>query len=308
MKASGHRAAAEVGLRVDVCTYQGLREGVPRLLDLFVELGVRATLVVAMGPDCSGRAVFRLWRKPGFASKLLRTGALRLYGVRTALYGTLLPAPRIAERASAVLGRIRAEGHEVGIHSWDHVRWQDHLDETPVESVRRDYQLAVEAFCRRFGDQPQCSAAPAWLASDVSLAVAEEFDFDYCADTRGRGPFRPLVAGRVLDLPQVPITLPTLDERLGLNGTSAEGFYNALEKEIVESPCPVHVIHAEVEGGPYLAAFEVFARRLLGRGGRFLSLREVLARVPRPLPVCTVLRGRVSGRAGAVSLQGPEQA
>src|SRR2546422_3343829 len=87
------KGAVIVGLRIDVCTYQGFRQGVPRLLDALAKRKIRATFFPAMGPDRSGRAVLRFFRKKGFLTKMLRTGAARMYGVRTALYGTLLPAP-----------------------------------------------------------------------------------------------------------------------------------------------------------------------------------------------------------------------
>ena len=43
-----------------------------------------------MGPDNSGRAVRRFFTQKGFARKMLRGGALRLYGLRTALYFLIL--------------------------------------------------------------------------------------------------------------------------------------------------------------------------------------------------------------------------
>src|SRR5262245_59627265 len=94
-EAGRESGAAIVGLRIDVCTYQGFREGVPRLLDALAKRKIRATFFTAMGPDRSGLAVLRLFRKKGFLAKMLRTGAGSMYGWRTALYGTLLPAPRI---------------------------------------------------------------------------------------------------------------------------------------------------------------------------------------------------------------------
>ena len=47
---------AHIGLKVDVDTLRGTREGVPRLAALFKKLGVDATFYFSVGPDHTGRA------------------------------------------------------------------------------------------------------------------------------------------------------------------------------------------------------------------------------------------------------------
>jgi len=62
-------------LKVDVDTHDGMRDGVPRLLDAFGRFGVKATFFLAFGPDNSGKAIWNLFRRKGFLKKMLRTGA-----------------------------------------------------------------------------------------------------------------------------------------------------------------------------------------------------------------------------------------
>ncbi len=85
-----------LGLKIDVDTYMGMRQGVPRLLSILSHFDIQATFYLSMGPDASGRAILQLIKNPRFLKKMLRTNAGRLYGIRTALYGTLLPSPMIA--------------------------------------------------------------------------------------------------------------------------------------------------------------------------------------------------------------------
>ena len=92
-----------LALKVDVDTFIGTRDGLPRLLDLFRDLDIRATFFFTYGPDCSGQAIWKCLRPGGFLRKMLRSRALRLYGWRTVLSGTLLPAPRIGQRCEPVL-------------------------------------------------------------------------------------------------------------------------------------------------------------------------------------------------------------
>ena len=90
-----------LGLKVDVDTLRGYREGVPNLLGLLEELSVKASFFFSMGPDNSGKALVRVFR-PGFLEKMRRTSAVSTYGWRTLLYGTLLPAPLIVESAPGI--------------------------------------------------------------------------------------------------------------------------------------------------------------------------------------------------------------
>ena len=55
-----------LGLRIDVCTYEGLRTGVPTLLRLLDRHRVRASFFVTLGPDRSGRAILQALR-PGLS-------------------------------------------------------------------------------------------------------------------------------------------------------------------------------------------------------------------------------------------------
>ena len=81
-----------------------------------------------MGPDNSGRAILRVFRNRGFLSKMFRTKAVSMYGTRTILSGTLLPSRPIALSFPGIIRDLKARGFEVGVHGYDHVRWQDHLD------------------------------------------------------------------------------------------------------------------------------------------------------------------------------------
>ena len=95
-----------LGLKVDVDTLSGLTEGIPALLKVFAAREIRASFFVALGPDNSGRAIFRVFRQRGFLEKMLRTRAPSVYGFPTMLYGTVLPAPSIGRAAFGLLPRV----------------------------------------------------------------------------------------------------------------------------------------------------------------------------------------------------------
>src|SRR4051812_49753799 len=118
--------ATRLALKVDVDTDRGTREGVPNLMADLRELAIPACFLFSLGPDQTGRAIRRVLR-PGFFKKVSRTSVVQMYGVRTLLNGTLLPAPHIGQRNGHVMRAVRAAGFEIGIHCYNHYRWQDYM-------------------------------------------------------------------------------------------------------------------------------------------------------------------------------------
>ena len=170
-----------LGLKVDVCTYDGLRVGVPNLLRLFERHGVRASFFVAFGPDTSGRAVVRALR-PGFLDKMRRTRAIRTYGLRTMLSGTLLPPRHLGGRLATILREVIAAGHELAVHGYDHRRWQDRIHRMDDQAVREEIDRAVTLyreisgqFPRGFGSACSPKRAKSRAVSIVSLIRPSAF-------------------------------------------------------------------------------------------------------------------------------------
>ena len=71
-----------------------------------------------------------------------RTSVVKHYGVKTLLYGTVLPGPDIGRRAADVMRATRDAGFETGVHTWDHVRWQDGVEDANVAWTRAEMQKA----------------------------------------------------------------------------------------------------------------------------------------------------------------------
>lgn len=294
----------ELGLKIDVCTFEGLRVGVPNLLRLFDRHGVRVSFFVALGPDTSGRAIVRAFR-PKFLAKMRRTSAVRTYGLRTILSGTLLP-PRHMARLAPTLQAVVAAGHELAIHGYDHRRWQDRLHRMDEDAVREEIGRAVTIYRKVTGRPPRSFGAPGWQVSAASLRALDEIGFAYASDTRGQGPFFPRVAGRRLRTLQLPTTFPTLDEVLGLDDGDSAGFVARVRREVQGRAWSVFTMHAEMEG----RGFQGVADRLLSgvrEDGMTCLPLEVLADRIRAegqekVAVAEVLSRPIRGRAGTVAM------
>jgi undecaprenyl phosphate-alpha-L-ara4FN deformylase len=280
-------------LRVDVCTYQGFRDGVPEVLRILRQRRARATFFVAMGPDSSGRAVFNLL-KPSFARKMFRTNAAGSYGLATALYGTVLPAPLIGSGRPPMLMRILDEGHELGVHGWDHRRWQDDLDDYAPAQFASEFDHMCEAYVEATGVAPRAFAAPSWRVSRALLELEARHGFAFASDARGRRPFRPVFEGRPYSVPQVPVTLPTLDEAL-LEMDAAEFFRRTLVAANGTVGFKCLAVHAETEGRAYRREFADLLSKVDAPIGRLgdLALDDLPAQPMamgsfpgRPFPIC----------------------
>lgn len=297
-----------LGLKVDVDTLRGMRRGVPRLLEILKQHELHATFLFALGPDHTGRAIRRIFRS-GFFGKVRRTSVLRHYGLLTLLYGTLLPGPDIGRCTGDIMRRVRDEGHETGIHCWDHVRWQDGVAEATADWTRREMTKAHQRYLEIFEEPPTVHGAAGWQMNVHALRLTQDLGFDYCSDGRGRTPHLPVWRGELVRCAQFPTTLPTLDEMIGIGGVNEDNVAAHLLERTREPLAAGHVftLHAELEGGRLAGVFEQLLAGWKAQGwsvGPVRALREALE--PMALTRCDVGPGEVPGRSGTLLVQGDE--
>jgi len=298
----------KLALKIDVDTYRGTRDGVPRLLQLLERHGVRATFLFSVGPDHTGRAIRRVFR-PGFVRKVSRTSVVSSYGFTTLLYGTLLPGPDIGRRCADVMRAARAAGHEVGIHTYDHVRWQDGVSNAGADWTLREMRLACDRFQDIFGEPAHVHGAAGWQMNRYAFRFTQRLGFRFCSDTRGSGPFVPICEAEIIACPQLPTTLPTLDELIGTDGITAENVAGRL-LALTENPAPtghVYTLHAELEGNRLTGVFDALLSAWKSQGYSLVALDDYADALDiSSLPRCVLLQEAVPGRSGTLTVQGPE--
>ena len=289
----------KVALRVEVATLRGTREATPRLAALLQEQRAGATFLFNLGPDRTGRALSTL---PAGLPRL------KSYGLRALLSGTLLPAPDVGLLCRDVMRSVRSQGFETGVLAYDRADWVRHVAAADERWTREAMQRARVRYEEIFEALPMTHGAPAWRMNRYAFRHTQRLGFRHCSDTRGTGPFIPVLQGEIAACPQLPTTLPTLDELLA-GGAGPEAAVARLLELSRDPPADGHVftLRAEIEG----TLLEPLLRALLA-GWRDLgcspvSLREYaaeldLARLPRRV----VVDQPAPGARGLVCAQGKE--
>ncbi|MDP3070739.1 MAG: polysaccharide deacetylase family protein [Opitutaceae bacterium] len=294
-----------LALKVDVDTDRGTREGVPNLVADCREAGAPACFLFSLGPDQTGRAITRVLR-PGFFQKVSRTSVVSIYGVRTLLNGTLLPATHIGRRNADTMRAVRDAGFEVGIHCYNHYRWQDYLHSMSQEEVAAEFEAARTEFRRIFGTEAHTAGAAGWQSNARSRAAYERAGLLYASDTRGGAPFFPRVDGEVFHTLEIPSTLPTFDELMGRpefpDDKIVAHYLSLLRADRVN----VLTIHAEIEGMGRRGMFRELLAACRAQGVEFIRLdehaRELLAD-RAAIPVRDQVMAEIDGRSGLVAAQ-----
>lgn len=294
-----------LALKVDVDTDRGTREGVPNLVADLQAVGAPACFLFSLGPDQTGRAITRVLR-PGFFKKVSRTSVVQIYGVRTLLNGTLLPAPHIGRRNASTMRAVRDAGFEVGIHCYNHYRWQDYVQTMSLAEVREEFVAARAEFLRIFGFEAQTAGAAGWQSNARSREVYDEAGLLYGSDVRGGAPFFPRIDGKVFKTLEIPSTLPTFDELMGRPEYPDEKIVPHYLSLLREDQVNVFTIHAEIEGMGRRTLFQQLLRACRERGVEFIRLdgyaKEMLAN-RAAIPVRDQVLAEIDGRSGLVATQ-----
>jgi peptidoglycan/xylan/chitin deacetylase (PgdA/CDA1 family) len=255
-----------LGLKIDVDTYWGMKNGVPCLLQTLKEFNLKGTFFLSIGPDNSGRAALQLIKNPLFLKKMMRTNAPALYGWKTALYGTMLPAPMIALSFPKIVNDdIIAAGHEVQFHAWDHRRWQDELPDKSEKWIREWFAKGIAGFEKLTGNKPTAFGAPSWTIDDRVLSIIRQYKFDYLSCTRAKTPF----VHEAINVMEIPSDLPCFEEVDAQNGVSI------ISELIKDGSIHVLPVHAEVEGGIFQNQFRELLKKALSMNIEVVPLKSI---------------------------------
>ncbi len=305
-----------ITLKIDVDTYRGTREGVPNLSRMLQQHGANASFLFSLGPDHTGWALRRAFR-PGLLKKVSRTSVVEHYGLKTLMYGVLLPGPDIGKECASELRAVRDAGFECGIHTWDHTLWQDNVRRRDAAWTIKLMQKAFDRCIEVFGNAPKTHGAAGWQMNQHAFAQLDALGIAYSSDGRSflnddgslvdpaAGPYKLQVHGKTLNCIQMPTTLPTLDEMLGrtIDGEVISPSNIAAKiLRITETPRDhVFTLHAELEGQKLAPIFEQLLSGWKAQGYAFGSMADYYLQVKsKALPTRPLSWGELPGRSGEV--------
>ena len=284
-----------IALKIDVDTYHGTLFGLPGLIETLQRHGACATFFFSVGLDHSGRETQ--------ASSLGK-----YYDLRTRLYGRLLPSPDIGARCSGILRDARNAGFEVGIHAWDRANWEEKVQTAASPWVETEMNKACSRFSEIFSEPAKAHAAAGWRMNRHALRLTQRLGFSYSSDCRGNQAFIPVINGEIIACPQLPTTLPALDELLSLEpGLSPEQAADRIFQLSEAIPGDhIFTLRAELEGIKFASALEHLISAWENKKHSLVALRDIHSTLNlKSLPRHVVLFTDIPGRSGLRMTQGP---
>jgi undecaprenyl phosphate-alpha-L-ara4FN deformylase len=260
-------------IRIDVDSTRDIAL-LPELLDLLLSLDVKATFFVATGPDRLALNLFKYITDPRSSLRFIKSKPLR-YGSHS-LNG-LLRKTQIESACPEVLLRLKKEGHEIGLHGYDHYTWIRNLrnmDEAQIKELISKGLGALEAVA---GADIRGFASPGFTVTNALLLAIESLGFDYSSDFKSNkpvSPFYPQTETKSDSVLQVPVSMDSIGE-LFIAGYSEYQIKAKMRKnmDVWHAKRVPFVIYAHPahEVGCYMELFSSVLRDLR-EDSRFISL------------------------------------
>lgn len=173
-----------VNFRFDVDTELCLRRGMPNLLSLAANFGVRFTFFVNPGRAIRRRDVFSPRAGGRLAEdKLSLTAKMSLPEIAW----LLLFNPRTLPRHCRVLRQAEESGHELGLHGGrNHGDWARNVRGWTSDRILDEIGYGTEAMEACGVQRPRAFASPGWATTPELPRILSESGFGILADTHGK--------------------------------------------------------------------------------------------------------------------------
>jgi peptidoglycan/xylan/chitin deacetylase (PgdA/CDA1 family) len=224
-----------------------------------------------------------------------------------ALGRSWLPGARIGERYRKELRAVREGGFEIAIHGFDSARWTHGAAKANAEWTTSQMQLACDSFLEVFDEPPAAHAAAGWQMNRHAYRLTQRLGFRYCSDTRGAFPFVPMHNAEIIACPQLPTTLPTLDELIGRDGVTVNDVAQRVLRACAAPPPSGHIftLRAESEGMTLAPVFEDLLAGWQTQGYAPTALGDCMDGIDLAhLPHHNVIAAVIPGCPRPVALQG----
>ena len=194
-------------LRVDLDTSRDFDLAVSKLLPLLEDLELKATVFACTGPDKTGLNLFSFGKR---AKRHFKVNPLRKFGVKNLFYGLILPPPQLEEKLPLLKPLLKS--CELALHGYDHFKWAKRFSEFSSGEIERLVKLGLLEFTRRLGFKPKGFAPPCFKWNTKLLEILNSEGFEYSSCSIGKAPFNPVVRGVKLNLIEIPVSEPLIED------------------------------------------------------------------------------------------------
>lgn len=225
-------------LRIDLESDKGIREGLPKILDLLKKYNLKASFYLTIGGE-SGIYNILKYRK-----KLPKREGLKIFSIFEKIRIILFPKDFVKENRK-ILMRILSEGHELGLHGWKHRKWSRGLEGI---NINEDISKSIIKFKKIFDKNPISFAAPAFQTNKKVLQVLENNKIKVISDLQGTKKAKL----KDFNIINVPITIlgpektPFIENEV-INRSSDEQIIKKIKKELIQKDLASIYIHGLYE-------------------------------------------------------------
>jgi peptidoglycan/xylan/chitin deacetylase (PgdA/CDA1 family) len=258
-----------------------ITDGLPHILDVCNEFGVRNTFFINMGRSTNLREWLSKGGLKGSKAKLQDMEAIHLIkkiGWPRFVLETLLSRPVGRSFIDRLEATARA-GHELGQHGGaDHVVWSRRFFELPESVIAEDVAVNYAEFSRLLG-RPVGFTSPGFKSDERITRIVENLGFRYDGDAIGGTPHQPKFGEQTAKHWRIPVTIsgprtvPFLEWH-GARGTPLPEVIADLNTRLDASDWIVLYGHPCYEGVEHETLRAVF-RTVLQRGFRFVTHQEM---------------------------------
>jgi undecaprenyl phosphate-alpha-L-ara4FN deformylase len=198
-------------IRIDVDSARDVAL-LPELLDVLKHLEIKATFFITTGPDRLALNVFKYIADPRKCLRFIKGKPLR-YGSHS-LNG-IVRKKTVEAVCPEAIQRAHKEGHELGLHGYDHYAWMNTLQNMDEITIKELISRGLETLQAAANAEIRSFASPGFTVTNALLQAIDAINFDYSSDFKGNGPtspFYPKIGAKRSRVLQVPVSMDSIGE------------------------------------------------------------------------------------------------
>lgn len=203
-------------LRVDVDTFEGLKLGIPKVVDFALKQECSVTIYLSLGKYATGRNLFRIIKNKEITGK--RIPSWKRNHPKSIIRGLLLPPRGIRDKEIKKLQEYNTEKLvEFHPHGYNHVNWSKSFSGLSYEKTEENVKLLIEEYTKIFGQKPIANAAPNFQINKHYFHLLKKEKFSFSSDL-----YHPVPVNlqfkcsenqkKSFQIPQLPVTETSIEE------------------------------------------------------------------------------------------------